>query len=122
VTNQIKTSRWSATTHSDACHQCEALDVTLKGIKEAVHVAEFDSDEDREETLYLYQTAKQAIQAWKCHQLRSVRQDQARVDVLKELNEESVLIISDGAMNLSLRCTVNPNKTGSRKEGFKFCS
>jgi len=46
----------------------------------------------------LYQTAEQAIQAWKCHQLRSVRQDQARVDVLKELNEESVLIISDWAM------------------------
>ena len=85
-------------THDDVCDQCEALTAAMKDIKKAVQNAAFDSDEDREEYLYLCQTAEYAIHAWKCHQLRSVRHDQARLDVLELLNQESVLIVSDWAM------------------------
>lgn len=84
--------------HEEVCDQCETLKAAMKDIEEAVRNATFDSSDDREECLYLYQTAQHAIQLWKCHQLRSVRQDQARVDVLELLNEGSVLIVSDWAM------------------------
>ena len=84
--------------HDEVCDQCDALTVALKDIEKAVHTAAFDSSEDREEYLYLCQSAVTAIEAWKSHQMRTVRQDQARLDVLELLNEESVLIVSDWAM------------------------
>ena len=45
-----------------------------------------------------YESATQAIQSWKSHQLQSVRQDQSRLDVLKRLNENTVVIVNDWAV------------------------
>ena len=53
---------------------------------------------DRDEAFYLFQSAKLAILSWKCHLLRSVKQDQARLDALSLLNEGTVLLINDWAM------------------------
>ena len=85
-------------THDEVCDQCHALTVALKDIEEAIRTAAFDLSEDREESLYLCQSAVTAIEAWKSHQMRTVRQDQARIDIFELLNEESVLIVSDWAM------------------------
>ena len=57
-----------------------------------------DLSEDEEESLYLCQSTVTAIEAWKSHQMRTVRQDQACIDILELLNEESILIVSDWAM------------------------
>ena len=58
----------------------------------------FASEGDRDEAFYLFQSAKLAILSWKCHLLRSVKQDQARLDALSLLNEGTVLLINDWAM------------------------
>jgi hypothetical protein len=84
--------------HNEKCEQCLTLEVALKNIEEAVDECSFQSVEDQDETLYLCHSAQRAIHAWKCHQLRSVRQDQARVDILGLLDNESVLIVNDWAM------------------------
>ena len=84
--------------HEEVCDQCEALDAAVNDIENVVQNTAFDSDDDKEEYLYLCHTAAHAIQAWKCHQLRSVRQDQARLDVIELLDEGRVLIVSDWAM------------------------
>jgi hypothetical protein len=42
--------------------------------------------------------AVQEIQSWKAHQLRSVRQDKARSEILDALDESSVFITQDWAM------------------------
>ncbi|XP_078372779.1 uncharacterized protein LOC144656433 [Oculina patagonica] len=84
--------------HDEVCDQCEALSAAIEDVKKVVQNAAFDSIDDKEEYLYLCHTAAHAIQAWKCHQLRSVRQDQARLDVIESLNEERVFIVSDWAM------------------------
>ena len=84
--------------HHQQCDQCEALEAVLKDTGRAVQDTRFSDDEERDEALYLYESATQAIQSWKSHQLRSVRQDQSRLDVLKRLNENTVLVVNDWAM------------------------
>ena len=84
--------------HNQQCNQCEALEAVLNDIGSAVQDTRFSDDEERDDALYLYESATQAIQSWKSHQLRSVRQDQSRLDVLKRLNENTVLIVNDWAM------------------------
>lgn len=49
--------------------------------------------------MYLFTSAERAINLWKGHQLRSVRQDQARLDVIDLLEDEkTVYIVNDWAM------------------------
>ena len=84
--------------HDELCDQCQALEAVLEDISRAAHDAVFRSDEERDEKLFLYESAKGAIQAWKSHQLRSVRQDQSQLDVLDLLTSETVLIVNDWAM------------------------
>ena len=56
------------------------------------------TEEDKDEALYLCKTSVNAIRSWKSHQLRSVHQDQARLDAINALDEHSAFIVSDWAM------------------------
>ena len=47
---------------------------------------------------FQFEQAKQKIHAWKSHILRSINQDQARLDVLQNLGPESALLVLDWAM------------------------
>ena len=84
--------------HTDRCGQCEALYELLDSIQNAILETEFSSAEDKDEALYMYQHARDAIHLWKCHQIRTVRQDQAQLDVLEHLDEKTCLITNDWAM------------------------
>ena len=84
--------------HEELCDQCQSINEVLKEIGQALQDTTFRSEEERDETLYLYEEAQRAIQEWKSHQLRSVRQDQSRIDVLDLLSPETVLIVNDWAM------------------------
>ena len=77
---------------------CFGLDATLTEIEHAVNEAIFPTAADKDEAIYQMKSAKLAILAWKRHILRSHNQDQARYDVLDQLDEETVLIINDWAM------------------------
>lgn len=84
--------------HQDHCDQCQSLNVVLENIGLAVQDTVYHSEEERDETLYLYETAKRAIVAWKSHQLRSVRQGKSRLHALDIISTETVLIVNDWAM------------------------
>ena len=84
--------------HDERCEECEAIASTMKDIEELLSRALYPSDDDRDEALYLFHTAQCAIHTWKCHQLRSVQQDKARLDVIDLLDDETVLIVNDWAM------------------------
>ena len=58
----------------------------------------FCNEDDQDEAFYLYRNAALAIRAWKCHLVRTVRQDQARFDALDLLDERTVLLVNDWAM------------------------
>jgi len=63
-----------------------------------VDVANFESEDDKDEAVFLVQKASQAIAAWKAHQLRSINQDRAQLEVLEFLDPSCVLIVQDFAM------------------------
>ena len=48
--------------------------------------------------MYSFREAVQSINAWKAHQLRSTRQDEARTCILDSLDENSVHVTQDWAM------------------------
>ena len=61
-------------------------------------VANFESEDDKDEAVFLVQKASEAIAAWKAHQLRSINQDRARLEVLEFLDPSCVLIVQDFAI------------------------
>ncbi|XP_078365981.1 uncharacterized protein LOC144650200 [Oculina patagonica] len=84
--------------HDEKCDQCATLAITLEDIEKLSLETAFSNEDDRDEGLFLCQNAKLAIQSWKCHLMRTVRQDQARLDVLALLDESTVLVVNDWAM------------------------
>ena len=100
--SDVRESRFSSTcdhAHHQTCPQCEVLTQLLESIQTEIKRDDLTLDED--ELVDLRYTCKQAaldIQAWKAHQLRSIRQDMARIDVLDALSASSVLITNDWAM------------------------
>ena len=52
----------------------------------------------KEEMKFIIKKAKKHILAWKAHLLRSINQDEARLDTTEALNETSVFLVQDWAM------------------------
>ena len=52
----------------------------------------------KEEMEFTVKKAKKHILAWKAHLLRSINQDEVRLDTIKALNETSVFLVQDWAM------------------------
>ena len=84
--------------HDERCVECEAIASTMKDIEEVLSRAGLMLVMDRDEALNVFLTAQRAIHIWKCHQLRSVQQDKARLNVMGLLDDETVLIVNDWAM------------------------
>ena len=86
--------------HLDTCDRCELLSSVLADIQDALEKM-FDSNVSRdviEELVFIEGQAKQNILAWKAHLLRSVNQDEARLEAINALDESSVLLVQDWAM------------------------
>lgn len=84
--------------HTDLCDRCQSLQETLAKIERVLGETTFPTQDAKDEALFLFQTAQLAIMSWKCHILRSANQDQARIDALEKLDDNTVLIINDWAM------------------------
>lgn len=83
--------------HEDRCDRCSQLASVVAEIKETLEASNCSNDTKDELNLVIVQS-KQNINAWKSHLLRSGNQDECRLDILKQLNETSVLIVLDWAM------------------------
>ena len=84
-------------THDKACSHCEELKDVLLNVEKFLNDVKL-TEEELDDLRYDYHQAVQNIHAWKAHQLRSVRQDMARTDILDTLDESSVLVTQDWAM------------------------
>ena len=82
--------------HVEICCECYKLNEVLADIE--IACSKLASEEEREDTMCIFQQAKDDVMAWKAHQLRSVNQDQAKFDVLDILNRDSALLVMDWAM------------------------
>ena len=80
------------------CPRCEAMATVIKEIGQKVEAATFASEHEKQEIIYEYEKATKDIIEMKKHILRTVRQDQARKEILESLAIDSVLITADFAM------------------------
>lgn len=77
------------------------------------------STEDRDDVLYMYQQVVLAVDARKAHFLRSV-QDKVRTVVLKELDDNSILITQDWAMKFLPKRYREPQADWFAKRGISW--
>ena len=70
----------------------------MDAIASEIHATNLPEDV-RDDALFISQTARDAINSWKSHQLRMVHQDNARTNILDILEQDSALIVQDFAMN-----------------------
>ena len=83
--------------HDGLCDRCDHLALTLNKIDKALDSVT-GTPEETDELLFNIKHAKQNIDAWKAHLLRSLNQDDARLDILEDLDKNSVLLVQDWAM------------------------
>ena len=75
-------------------HNVKSLSDFLCSIEKYLAMSKL-APEELEDFLYTYNQAVQAIHSWKAHQLRSVRQDTARIVCLSALDETTLIFIND---------------------------
>jgi len=83
--------------HDVKCDRCSLFPSLCDEINSALHEHDIPSD-DKEDMKYVISQSKKSIEAWKAHLLRSINQDEARLDILKSIDSHSVLIVLDWAM------------------------
>ena len=83
--------------HDKCCLQCEKLKTAINDVGPLLRSTQL-SEEEWDDLLYAYEQAVLAINAWKAHQLRTIQQDKACLDCLKEMDETTALITQDWAM------------------------
>ena len=67
--------------HDLACDRCNLFPAIFQVIESVLEAIEIPLEE-REELKYIITQSRRNIDAWKAHLLRSVNQDEARIDVL----------------------------------------
>ena len=82
--------------HRTHCDKCDDLTKTIDDITAAIEA--LAADELKEELRFVMGKAKQDIVSWKAHLLRSVNQEEARLDIVNALDDSSVLLVQDWAM------------------------
>lgn len=85
-------------THQERCGSCDELKSATQSVGNKLLNSTVLSIDDQDELLYIIRQAREAIDAWKAHQLRSIQQDKARVEILERLDETSVFLTNDWAM------------------------
>ena len=86
--------------HTDSCDRCTSLTSVLNEIDDALQeMTAHDVAADlKEELTFVVAQAKKSIFDWKAHLLRCINQDDARLEVLDSLDEESVYLVQGWAM------------------------
>ena len=83
--------------HDLVCDRCNLFPAAVHEIESALGEDDI-SLEEKVEMKFIVTQAKKNIEAWKAHLLRSVNQDQARLDILDKMDDTSVLVILDWAI------------------------
>jgi hypothetical protein len=83
--------------HDLACDRCNLFSTVVKEIELVLEKAEIPHEE-KEEMKFVMAQSKKNVEAWKAHILRSINQDEARLDILNAFDDKSVLVVLDWAM------------------------
>lgn len=103
--------------HDDFCDRCNILPEVVNELYSSVENLE---DCVKDEMVYSIGQAVSKINAWKAHLLRTINQDQARLDVLKNLTPTSALLIFDWAMKFLPRKFRESQRDWFAKRGISW--
>lgn len=87
--------------HDDHCDRCEIIDDCFQKVESQLQRIEMN-EEERSQLMFDFKQCTTAIRAWKSHLLRTVVQEDAKQDAMKEINDEICLVIIDWAMKFLL--------------------
>lgn len=83
--------------HDQVCSECLYLAQALHDVSPSIQNTKDDQQEIKRK-MYKFNLAYDAIQAWKCHPIRSVNQDLGRECVLDILTDDAIYLNLDFAM------------------------
>ena len=83
--------------HNLECNQCLLLKNTLNELKSTINSCNM-APTLKSRYLHRFNQNSQLIWDWKAHMMRCVQQDHARIEILQNLQHDSVLILLDWAM------------------------
>lgn len=84
--------------HDLVCPQCTNIDTVLRDIHQKLSDAPFPTPTEKSITQYLFDQARNNIEEYKRHVLRTAHQDTAREDVMKNLLANEIYITVDFSM------------------------
>ena len=83
--------------HKHECERCEALEQLFEGVEKLVDDVQI-IEEQKARLKFEFSQCRTSIKAWKAHLLRTTNQEEAKQEVLNNLDEKSCLVIMDWAM------------------------
>ena len=89
--------------HLEECDQCESLKTTVLSVLSEIEspCISFYSSERKEDLLHDGSHAQDMVFQRKAHILRAENQDKAKVDALKAITSESILVVMDWAVKFN---------------------
>lgn len=83
--------------HDGACDRCGQTERSIHEIEDSLQLVAATSEE-LDGLKFNTEQARRNINAWKAHLLRAINQDEARINVMERLDENSVFLVQDWAM------------------------
>ena len=105
--------------HDLVCDRCNLFPAVVQVLELQVEKARIPH-EDKEEMKFVVAQSKKNIEAWKAHILRFINQDEARLDILKAVDDSSVLVVLDWAMKFIPRKYRESQADWFGKRGFSW--
>jgi hypothetical protein len=84
--------------HDLKCDRCELIPSIFEEVESSLKDLLAIDNEEKNEMEYVITQSKKNIMAWKAHLLRDINQDEARPNLLRDLDPASVLVVLDWAM------------------------
>ena len=84
--------------HDLKCDRCELIPSIFEDVESTLKDLSAIDNEEKNEMEYVISQSKKKIMAWKGHLLRDINQDEARLNLLRDLDSDSVLVVLDWAM------------------------
>ena len=84
--------------HDLKCDSCELIPSIFEEVESSLKDLLAIDNEQKNEMEYVITQSQKNIMAWKAHLLRDINQEEARLNLLRDLDSASVLIVLDWAM------------------------
>ncbi|XP_063435730.1 uncharacterized protein LOC134716650 [Mytilus trossulus] len=103
--------------HTEICLQCRNLDEILNEISTIVQSVNW---ENKDAVLFQVESAVDSITDWKAHIMRSRNQEDARLDLVRDLKNGQVLVTCDWAMKMLPRKYMEGQTDWFAKRGMNW--